>query len=453
MVDTSPDIVGDALCLRIKDHSVEIIFADQVIEHVINPHLKQKMKLLLISTLYPPHIIGGAEKAAAQLAEALVRRGHEVVVASLYPGSSEVVENRNGVRVYRLPLDNFYWPFDRNKKPNVLYRFAWHIREIWNPAAARRIGKILDTEMPDVVNTHNVCGFSVAAWREVHRRKVRLVHTVHDYYLMCPRCTLFRKGRNCEKRCLRCKALTFKRRDLSRLPDVVVSVSQHALDEHIRRHYFEELPAKVIYNIQGTDKLQLPRTQSGAQLSDELIFGFIGRVEEEKGIETLLAATKQLHPPNWKLKIAGKGFDDYVKTMANRFQDPRIEWLGFTDAGKFYSSVDVVVIPSLWAEPLPYVCVESLHAGKGLICALSGGIPEIAKLARAVEFFPAGNADALAQKMTLALTSPQRWREGKVPDASTLSAFQEEYIVERYLREYAPTKVQVSIDNAQLQRR
>ena len=36
MVNTSPDFVGDALCLPIKDHSVEIIFANQVIEHVTN---------------------------------------------------------------------------------------------------------------------------------------------------------------------------------------------------------------------------------------------------------------------------------------------------------------------------------------------------------------------------------------------------------------------------------
>ena len=76
------------------------------------------MKILIISTLYPPHVIGGAEKAAAELAEALVRRGQEVVVVSLHPGSSEGVEDRNGVRVYRLPIDNFYWPFGRKKKPN-----------------------------------------------------------------------------------------------------------------------------------------------------------------------------------------------------------------------------------------------------------------------------------------------------------------------------------------------
>ncbi len=364
----------------------------------------RQMKILIISTLYPPHVIGGAEKAAAELAEALVRRGHVVVVVSLHPGSTEIVEDRNGVRVYRVPVDNFYWPFGRAEKPNRFYRLAWHIREMWNPVAARRIGKILDAEMPDVVNTHNVCGFSLAAWKEVKRRKVRLVHTLHDYYLMCPRCTLFDKGRNCEKRCLSCKVLTFNRRRLSRLPDSIVSVSQHALREHISRHYLEDLPATVIYNIQNAFQSLLPQTVRGGQLSSDIVFGFIGRVEEEKGIETLLAATGKLNTSNWKLKIAGKGLDGYVEKLAKRFPDPRIEWLGFTDAAKFYPSVDVVILPSLWAEPLPYVCVESLYAGRSLICASSGGIPEIARLSKIVEFFPAGNTDVLAEKMNLALS-------------------------------------------------
>jgi glycosyltransferase involved in cell wall biosynthesis len=397
------------------------------------------MKILIISTLYPPHVIGGAEKAAAELAEALIRRGHEVVVASLHPESNEVVENRNGVRVYRFPLDNFYWPFGRTEKPSVLRRVAWHMREMWNPAAARRIGNILDAETPDVVNTHNICGFSLAAWREVKRRKIRLVHTLHDYYLMCPRCTLFDKGRKCEKRCLSCKVLTFNRRRLSRLPDSIVSVSHHALEEHLKRKYLKARPATVIYNIQSAPKLAPPQRPNGGHSCRDLVFGFIGRVEEEKGIETLLAATRQLRSSNWKLKIAGKGIEGYVDKLKRDFTDSRIEWLGFTEAVQFYASVNVVVLPSLWAEPLPYVCVESLHAGKSLICASSGGIPEIARLSRVVEFFPAGNAHSLAEKMNLALGSPQEWRESQVPDESKLTPFGGEYVVDRYLGEYLRT--------------
>jgi glycosyltransferase involved in cell wall biosynthesis len=174
--------------------------------------------------------------------------------------------------------------------------------------------------------------------------------------------------------------------------------------------------------------------------SSDLVFGFIGRIEEEKGIETLLVATGRLQQSNWKLKIAGRGLDAYVQKLSKRFASPSIEWLGFTDATEFYSSVDVVIIPSLLAEALPYVCIESLYAGKSLICALSGGIPEVARLSNLVEFFPPGNANALAEKMNLALTSTQAWREERVPDASTLDAFREGHVVERYLREFAPQK-------------
>jgi glycosyltransferase involved in cell wall biosynthesis len=394
------------------------------------------MKILVISTLYPPHVVGGAEKAAALLAEGMVRRGHEVIVTSLHPGSEEVVEVRNGVRVYRVPMDNFYWPFGQKKKPPAFVRLAWHLREMWNPRAARRVAQILDTESPDVVHTHNICGFSLAVWLEIRRRNLRLVHTVHDYYLLCPRSNLFRNGHICHRRCLDCRLLTLNRRRLSRLPDAVVSVSRYALEEHTRRQCFKGVPATVIYNIQ--QETIVPDATARRQTEDDLIFGFIGRLEEEKGIETLLDATQQLTRSNWRLKIAGRGLDDYVQRLKSRFPDTRIQWLGFTDASLFYSSVDVVVIPSLWSEPLPYVCVETLHARKALICAQSGGLPEIAKLAEVAKLFPAGDKVALKNHMNDALAEPQRWKQPKATDTSKLKDFSEEVVVEKYLRAYTP---------------
>jgi glycosyltransferase involved in cell wall biosynthesis len=396
------------------------------------------LKVLLISTLYPPYVIGGAEKAAALLAEALVHRGYEVVTVSLHPGSEEILEEWNGVRVYRLPLDNVYWPFGRKEKPNPLLRLVWHIREMWNPRAARRIGRILDAERPDAVHTHNICGFSVAAWREIKRRRIRLVHTLHDYYLLCSKSSLFRNGRNCERTCIDCKVLTLNRKNMSRLPDSVVSVSQHTLDQHLKRRCFDGVPVTVIHNIYSDEPDSLGQTIERNEESENLVFGFIGKIEEPKGIETLLAATSQLHRSNWKLQIAGNGLEGYVQMLSNKFADPRIEWLGFMDSSKFYAQVDVVVIPSLWAEPLPYVCVESLHAGKGLIYASSGGIPEIARLSPDAEPFPPGDAAALAEKMHLALTRPRGPRSAEAGDDLRLSIFSEDNVTRRYLREYFP---------------
>lgn len=400
------------------------------------------MKVLLISTLYPPYVIGGAEKAAALLAEALAHRGHEVVMVSLHPESEEMIEERNGVRVYRLPLDNIYWPFGRKEKPNTLLRLVWHILEMWNPRAALRIGRILDVERPDVVHTHNICGFSVAAWREIKRRRIRLVHTLHDYYLLCSRSSLFRNGRNCEGICLDCKVLASNRMRMSRLPDAVVSVSQHTLDEHLKRRCFDGVATTVIHNIYSGDPASLVQTIKKVEESENLVFGFIGKIEQPKGIETLLEAVGKIHPSNWKLKIAGNGLESYVQMLRNKFADPRVEWLGFTDSSRFYAQVDVVVIPSLWADPLPYVCVESLHAGKALICASSGGIPEIAKLSHDVSYFRAGDSVELAEKMNLAMTLRRRSGRYESGNDSRLSVFSDNYVVQRYLQEYFPRDAQ-----------
>ena len=377
------------------------------------------------------------------------REGHQVSVISLHPFSEEKVEDRNGVRVYYLPLDNFYWPFSQTTKSNPLTRVLWHLREMWNGAAAKRVGKILDVEAPDVVHTHNITGFSVAVWKAVKQRKIRLVHTMHDYYLLCPRTTTFRDGKSCVTRCTSCRVLTANRSRASRLPDTVVSVSEFTLNKHKESGYFSGVASDVIYNIQAATP-QLPPSTAAlaskiAEPTDALTFGFIGRVEQEKGIETLLAATRHLEHPGWRLRIAGKGIEEYVTRLRDTYPDPRIEWLGFTTSSTFYKSVDVVVLPSLWNEPLPYVCVESLYSGRSLICARVGGLPEIAQLAKTVQFFPAGDVQQLAAAMNLAISESATWKISAAPPESVLIRFSEKNIVDRYTAVYQPETVSRSV--------
>ncbi len=385
--------------------------------------------------MYPPYAFGGAEKAIAMLAEALVRKGHDVVVLTLYPGYLEKTEERNGIRVYYLPLDNVYWPFTQGAKPSRLMRIAWHLREMWNWKAERRVGRILDLETPDIVHTNNIIGFSVAIWRAVRRRNIRLVHTLHDYYLLCPRTTLYRRGKSCEGKCFGCRFLAANRKAASHLPDEIVAVSQFTLDKHKRLGFFHNVPSQVSYNIQSTTE-DPNRCAFTSPQSDLLDFGFIGRIEPEKGIEILLQATRYLSQPGWRLKIAGKGTDDYVSYLRAKYADERIEWLGFTTASEFYPNVDVVVIPSQWDEPLGYVCVESLHEGKPLICARVGGLPEIAQLSKVVEYFPSGNVKELARLMNDALGDQIRWKQNTRPISPALQPFTEQCVVDKYLSAY-----------------
>ncbi|WP_245330222.1 glycosyltransferase [Bradyrhizobium sp. AS23.2] len=130
------------------------------------------------------------------LAEAFVQRGHQVSVVCLQNKQNRTVDVVKGVRVYRVPLDNDYWPFGNDRKPSSVQRLKWHLQDTWNRKSAARFAEILDIEKPDVIHTNNLTGFSVSLWSEAKRRNIRIVHTLRDYSLLCKRSTLFRGGCN-----------------------------------------------------------------------------------------------------------------------------------------------------------------------------------------------------------------------------------------------------------------
>lgn len=392
------------------------------------------MKILLVSALYPPVGWGGAEKAASLLAESLVRGGDEVVVITLHQGSEEIVEERNGVKIYRLPIDNLYWPFGLRKKKSPLVRLLWHLRDIWNHAAAARVGRILDHEKPDAVHTHVLAGFSVAVWKEIRIRNIKLVHTMHDYYLLCMRSSMFRDGIACSGQCAGCKAGTVVRKVSSQKIDEAVSVSQYVLERHQRSGYLGQVSKSVIRNVMNSyENLTQSRNSFPCK---ELIFGYIGKIEDEKGIRIVLEATRYLSAQNWHLRIAGIGLEAYVESLKGEFSDPRIEWCGFMDSKVFYESINVSIIPSIWPDPLPYVVIEAISAGKSLICSQSGGIPEMAILGSVVEMFPPGDITALARIMNQALANDVVWRSGTFLDKKSANLFSENTVRAQYRAAY-----------------
>ena len=392
------------------------------------------MRVMLLSTLYPPLIQGGAEKAAWQLAEALVAEGDEVSVITMHPGKDETIDTLNGVRIYRIPMDNVYWPFGSSVKQSAPKRLLWHLRDVWNWKTAARVGRILDVERPEVVNSHLLIGFSAAVWREVKKREIRLVHTMHDYYLLCPRADMFHQGRICQTRCAQCKALTITRKIASASVDSAVSVSKYVLDAHKSRDYFSGVTGSVIYNVST-----LPGSQPAAATDpdpENLVFGFLGRLEEFKGVQTILQATRLLSGRNWRLRVGGAGLDSHVRALQAEFNDPRIEWLGFTRADDYFRSIHINIIPSLWADPLPYVVIESHLHGKPIIHSDSGGIPEAAALGRKTAIFPAGEVSALADLMNSALANRAEWLQGGFSDPDALNVFSVKTIVGKYHQVY-----------------
>ena len=77
------------------------------------------MRILTISTLYPPNGVGGAEITAHLLARHFIDRGHEVASASLAPDGVARKLTADGVRGHYVPLANLYWPLASPRPPRV----------------------------------------------------------------------------------------------------------------------------------------------------------------------------------------------------------------------------------------------------------------------------------------------------------------------------------------------
>lgn len=335
------------------------------------------MRILIANSLYPtplhPSVIGGAENSVRYLAEALVDAGHRVRAVRLHtPGCPETFEKVNGVEVYSVPIRNLYW-FGDTAIHGKLTKLMWHGVDDWLNGA-RGLEKHLDDFTPDILHTNNLAGITTFLWRAAHKRSIPIIHTLRDYYLLCPRSMMFRKGCICSISCKDCQLLTIRRRGMTALVQCVVGNSSKTLDIHINEGLFANAICRVpIGNISSTGR-SVP--VSAPPEDRPLRFGFIGRISEEKGVKELVAAFATLNNFQCELIIAGrtrKGQMEQLKSLAG---GARISFLGFVDPGVFYSQVDVVVVPSLWHEPLARAILDSFAFGRPVIGSIFGGTLE-----------------------------------------------------------------------------
>jgi glycosyltransferase involved in cell wall biosynthesis len=331
------------------------------------------MKILIVSNLYYPNGIGGAEKVAQNLAEGLLARGHEAVVVTLNPEKVHNVDEVNGVRVHRLPVRNFYFPNQAGVPAPA--KILWHALDSYNPFMAASLGRVLDAERPDVVNTHNITGFSAVAWKVVKEGGLPLVHTAHDYYALCPKCTMRRADENCASRCADCRIYSRPRRRLSKLVDVLTAPSRFVLERHAQYGAF--LPAEKIpvHNCNS-----LPGSNGNHVFAEErpFRFGFLGRLHPSKGVSSLVRSFLDFPAGRGELWIAGRGTTGYEQELRSLADGhPGIRWLGYVQPNELFGKVDVLVVPSLWQDPAPLVVLESLGHGVPVIGARRGGIPEL----------------------------------------------------------------------------
>ncbi|MCP3373884.1 glycosyltransferase family 4 protein [Bradyrhizobium cajani] len=333
------------------------------------------MKILITSSLYPtplaPKVVGGAEIYARRLAETLVSQNDSVEVIRAASTPNQQMESCNGIDVYSAPVHNIYFPFARQHSAPV--RGIWHAIEDWQQMSAIVAARIKAFK-PDLLHSHNLSGLTTAVWRTAAEMGVPVLHTLHDYYLTCPRCSRFSDGHICEASCMSCQLLTFRRRGATRHLDAVVGVSQRILDIHTRLGLFTQTPLKVV--LRNASTADVGSDDQASMADGSITFGFIGRLTEEKGIYNLVRAIAMLPPDRIRLVIAGHASEsqrEHIKALA---PNARMEFLGFVQPKQFYEQVNVVVVPSVWEDPCPLVIADAQAACKPVLGTPFGGIQE-----------------------------------------------------------------------------
>lgn len=161
---------------------------------------------------------------------------------------------------------------------------------------------------------------------------------------------------------------------------------------------------KVVYNgvkINNFEPINKPKTS-------KIVFGYLGRIEEQKGIDILFNALESLNPASKiEIKIGGAGVDIHkYKTWSDKIalknSNISIIWLGqVQDTRAFFEPIDCLIFPSKF-ESFGLVMVEAWELGVPVICSDISAFIELKSFTSKAEqglIFESENSDSLTDKL------------------------------------------------------
>jgi glycosyltransferase involved in cell wall biosynthesis len=316
------------------------------------------LKILFVNA-HGDSSVGGAEKHVAELAAELSRRGHTAHLLQAFPDAGPP-----GFAGERTVLHRTHW------RTSELRRVQNHVEDLVVPLR-HRVREVVAEEMPDVVHTHNLPGVGTGVWEICRRLEVPVVHTLHDYWLLCPRVTLTgRQGRACRPGPF-CSVRSRRLVRYGAAVDHVIGVSHYVLDR--QAHAFPNARHHVIRNAVTVDLVA--SKPPGEKLRT---IGFIGSLEYVKGVHVLLEAVPEFERRGLTLVLAGAGrLESKLRTAAARGSVRLLGHVAGAEKVAFFEQCDIGVVPSTWDEPGPYTPIEWLTSGRPVLVSPKGGMAEM----------------------------------------------------------------------------
>jgi glycogen(starch) synthase len=361
------------------------------------------VRVLTISNMYPPHHYGGYELSCRDVMDRFEDNGHDVTVLTTsmrVPGVDDA-PGEDSARVRR-ELD-FYWRDHVLQSPSLPRRVRV---ERSNQQALRRA--VRDVR-PDVVSVWNMGAMSLGLLTTLAGERVPIVYNVCDDWLdYGPHLDAWTRLFTARPRL---GALAARVTGVpTSVPELGPTGTFCFVSERTRRHAEERTGARfprstIVYS--GVDGRDFPRPEVssiGGEWSWRLLF--VGRIDERKGIETLVRALPLL-PAEATVELLGQGDAGEVarlRTIADELGVARRVSFGSCDRAELsarYTAADAVVFPSTWDEPFGLVPVEAMACATPVVASGTGGSAEFLVDRVNCLLFRAGDETALAEALRL----------------------------------------------------
>jgi glycosyltransferase involved in cell wall biosynthesis len=349
------------------------------------------------------------------LAHELAERGHEVEVITLAQPGAAGTEMDGNILVHRIDgwnraLNRFYENPDRPFHPPIP-----------DPGVVHSLIDLIEERQPDVVHAHSWILHSLLKF--LPSQRTRLVFTMHDYGLMCPKFTFVHKGGICNGpgfvKCVVCASgqygyipsaaltsgLTITRRSRRRV-DQYIAVSTAVARASASISVGSRRPIVVIPPFVSDNASQ----QNDAARPDFLptdgdFIMFVGALGPHKGVDILLEAWQGLDSAIPLVLVGLRRYD-------TPHQFPRgvivAEDIPHENVLNAWMHCAVAVVPSVWPEPFGLVAIEAMAAGRPVIASAIGGLADIVEDGVTGILVPPGDPLALRRGIAGLLADPRQ---------------------------------------------
>jgi len=362
------------------------------------------MNVLFLSELLHPHG-GGAELATYLYAGLLSNADFNVRIITHRFAGEDALSRRASLEIIRLQLlgrnsmkysmlSNFPALFSSILRDSIRWADVVYIPLYWYSAIplAKALGKSV------------------------------IIH-LHNYILSCPMGTLFEIDLSsvCNGRNVACRAgciLAHEREGGRDLAGVLASIGLNSMGKNVmgwlasmcdaivcvseaqRRLTAETVTRNLVSKLHVAYN---PLPNVPFIESEGMDFGYFGGYSNSKGLPVLYKAFRAFNQRHdGRVRIHATKFGNLSKALRIRLERAGFVFYGRLerqDYEEMFKQILCVVVPSVWAEPLPYVVLEALLKGRLVVASKTGGIPEIVEGCNGARLVPPGDYIRLADEL------------------------------------------------------